>query len=210
MQSDLAGEDLPKRTKARFLLDALDRGEKFDTSYPCPIQIIRIGEQLLMIAIGGEPVIDYSVNLKQEFAAEGKLVWVVGYANDMFGYVPTPRPVDGPVVRAQPVSFDDHYSQATLFFRSLTPVEQAHVVEALTFELGKVFEQTIKERELLVLADVDADLCGQVARGLGLPAPKGRINLTLRLYAPKPEAPTGKWNPPPITKIEAFLGISVQ
>jgi catalase len=48
-------------------------------------------------------------------------------------------------------------------------------VEALTFELGKVFEQEIKERELSVLAQVDADLCEQVAAGLGLPAPQGTL-----------------------------------
>ena len=89
------------------------------------------------------------------------------------GYVPTPRLVEGEVVRAQPVSFDDHFSQATMFYRSLSPIEQAHVVEAFTFELGKVYEQAIKERELTVLANVDADLCAQVAAGLGLAAPKG-------------------------------------
>ena len=88
-------------------------------------------------------------------------------------YVQVPRAVEGEVVRDAPVSFDDHFSQATLFFRSLTPVEQSHMVEAFTFELGKVFRQEIKERELTVLADVDADLCAQVAAGLGLPAPKG-------------------------------------
>jgi catalase len=60
-----------------------------------------------------------------------------------------------------------------MFYRSLTPLEQAHIVEAFTFELGKCYEQAIKERELRVLADVDADLCAQVAAGLGLPAPTG-------------------------------------
>jgi hypothetical protein len=33
-----------------------------------------------------------------------------------------------------------------------------------------------------------------------LPAPKGAFNLTMRLYAPKSEALTGKWNPPPVMK----------
>ena len=33
-----------------------------------------------------------------------------------------------------------------------------------------------------------------------LPAPKGPFNLTMRLYAPRMEALTGKWNPPPIVK----------
>ena len=41
-----------------------------------------------------------------------------------------------------------------------------------------------------------------------LPAPKGPFNLTMRLYAPRSEALTGKWNPPPVTKTEAFLGLS--
>jgi catalase len=60
-----------------------------------------------------------------------------------------------------------------MFYRSLSPIEQAHVAEAFTFELGKVYEQAIKERELVVLANVDTELCALVAAGLGLPAPKG-------------------------------------
>ena len=71
---------------------------------------------------------------------------------DEQGYVQTPRPVEGQVVREAPVSFEDHFSQATMFYRSLTPLEQAHIVEAFTFELGKCYEQAIKERELAVLA----------------------------------------------------------
>jgi hypothetical protein len=35
-----------------------------------------------------------------------------------------------------------------------------------------------------------------------LPAPKGAFNLTMRLYAPKEDALTGKWNPPPVIKVE--------
>jgi catalase len=92
---------------------------------------------------------------------------------DEGGYVQVSRPVEGTVVRASPASFDDHFSQPAMFYRSLTPLEQAHIVEAFTFELGKCYEQAIKERELQVLANVDADLCAQVAEGLGLPAPGG-------------------------------------
>ncbi|MBX7453824.1 catalase [Mycolicibacterium sp. 3033] len=74
-------------------------------------------------------------------------------------------------VREAPASYDDHFSQVTLFYRSLTPVERTHVAEAYTFELGKCYEQAIKERQLSVLANIDADLCETVAAGLGLEAP---------------------------------------
>ncbi|MGK2869358.1 MAG: catalase [Mycobacterium sp.] len=93
---------------------------------------------------------------------------------DEGGYIQTPRVIEGTAVRAQPVSFEDHFSQATMFYRSLSPIEQSHVAEAFTFELGKVYEQAIKERQLQVLANVDADLCQLVAAGLGLPAPQGK------------------------------------
>jgi catalase len=73
--------------------------------------------------------------------------------------------------RAAPASYDDHFSQATLFYRSLTPVEQAHVVDAYAFELGKCYEQAIKERTVAVLARIDTQLCEDVAAKLGLPAP---------------------------------------
>ncbi|MGL3213320.1 DUF1254 domain-containing protein [Bradyrhizobium sp. BR 1433] len=43
-----------------------------------------------------------------------------------------------------------------------------------------------------------------------LPAPKGAFNLTMRLYGPKSEALTGKWNPPPIVRLETAVGLSAQ
>ncbi len=88
-------------------------------------------------------------------------------------YVHRPIEVSGPKVRANPVSFDDHFSQATLFWKSLSGIEKIHVIEAFTFELGKCFAQSIQERVLLSLARVDAELCAAVAEGLGLPAPAG-------------------------------------
>jgi len=44
-----------------------------------------------------------------------------------------------------------------------------------------------------------------------LPAPKGPFNLTMRLYAPRSEALTGKWNPPPVTRVElGTVGLGAQ
>ena len=73
--------------------------------------------------------------------------------------------------REAPASYDDHFSQVRQFWLSMTPPEKEHIVAAYTFELAKCFEQAIKERQLLALANIDPDLCAQVATGLGLPAP---------------------------------------
>ena len=89
------------------------------------------------------------------------------------GYVQLPRKVEGEVVRAAPVSFEDHFSQATLFYRSMSEVEQGHIVEAYSFELAKVYEAEIRERQLACLANIDAGLCEQVAQRLGIAAPSG-------------------------------------
>jgi hypothetical protein len=43
-----------------------------------------------------------------------------------------------------------------------------------------------------------------------LPAPKGAFNLLMRLYAPRSEALTGKWNPPPVTRMQGLLGLGAQ
>jgi hypothetical protein len=41
-----------------------------------------------------------------------------------------------------------------------------------------------------------------------LPAPKGPFNLTMRLYAPKAEVLVGKWNPPPVVKVQGLPSIT--
>jgi catalase len=43
------------------------------------------------------------------------------------GYVQVACPVEGVTARTNPVSFCDHFSQAAMFYRSLTPLEQAHI-----------------------------------------------------------------------------------
>ena len=70
---------------------------------------------------------------------------------------------EAPKVRANPASFDDHYSQVRLFWLSMSPVEKEHIIRAYTFELGKCYEQAIKERQLQCLANIDPVLCAQVA-----------------------------------------------
>ncbi len=76
--------------------------------------------------------------------------------------------------RREPASFSDHFSQARLFYRSLTPTEQLHVQQAYTFELGKCTEPAILERQVQCLAEIDVDLAKGVATALGLPVPQSQ------------------------------------
>ncbi|MFF7331748.1 catalase [Streptomyces sp. NPDC008150] len=95
---------------------------------------------------------------------------------DTGAYIEVPAVVPaGRKVRDAAASFDDHFSQARLFWLSMTPTEREHIVAAYTFELNKCWEQAIKERALLVLANIDGELCAQVAAGLGLPAPQASV-----------------------------------
>ena len=94
------------------------------------------------------------------------------------------RRASGP--RTAPASFDDHFSQARMFYLSLSEVERDHIIDAFTFELGKCYEQAIKERALQVLANVDADLTAKVAEGLGLPAPAATVDAGGRRAEPGP------------------------
>jgi catalase len=85
------------------------------------------------------------------------------------GFVPFPGAVDGHATRERSASFDDHYSQAALFYRSLSDPEREHIVDALRFELCKVQRPEIRERVLRVnLLPVDAELARLVAEPLGI------------------------------------------
>jgi catalase len=95
--------------------------------------------------------------------------------------------------RKSPASFDDHFSQPRLFFRSLTPVEQDHVIQAYTFELGKCYEKPIRERQLLALANIDAGLCAAVAQGLGMPAPAATAEVADAAPSPALSQLGGTW-----------------
>ncbi len=71
-------------------------------------------------------------------------------------------------VRGKPERFADHYTQATLFFNSQTPVEQQHIINAFRFELTKVQVPAIRERMVAGLMNVDMRLAKEVADGLGI------------------------------------------
>ena len=83
--------DAGEKKRAGELLEKLNSGAEFRTNYPCPVQVVRFGNDLLLAAIGGEITVDYSLRLKQELGGGSAAIWVAGYSNDVFGYLGSKR-----------------------------------------------------------------------------------------------------------------------
>ncbi len=64
------------------------QGKTLPDAYPYPVQVWRLGADQLLIALGGEVVVDYALSLKAKY---GPNTWVVGYANDVMSYIPSSR-----------------------------------------------------------------------------------------------------------------------
>ncbi len=79
--------------------------------------------------------------------------------------------IDAKKIRGRSESFNDHFSQPALFYRSLEAWEQSHVAEAYTFELGKCTHKHVKSRMLWMINQIDETLAQKVADGLGMEIP---------------------------------------
>jgi catalase len=79
--------------------------------------------------------------------------------------------LSGKTIRARSPSFGDHYSQARLFWNSMSTIEKEHIVRAARFELGKVESEAIRRRMVEGFAHVDIAFATAVAEGIGVPAP---------------------------------------
>jgi catalase len=88
------------------------------------------------------------------------------------GFESYAEPMEGTKIRVRSESFADHFSQAALFYQSMSDVEKEHIALAYQFELGKVTKPEIRARVVNeILANFDAGLAATVAEGLGLPKP---------------------------------------
>lgn len=83
--------------------------------------------------------------------------------------------VDGVAMRKRAKSFENHYSQARMFWKSMSAVEAEHIVAAFAFELGKVEVPEIRSAVAAQLARVDHELATRVAAKLGLPEPPDEV-----------------------------------
>ncbi|WP_426058601.1 catalase [Hymenobacter sp. B1770] len=84
------------------------------------------------------------------------------------GYVHHQEKVEGHKIRKRSESFNDHYTQARLFYNSMTKPEQKHIMEAFVFELGKVEHLHVREAMINHVAQVDLALAVAVADSVGV------------------------------------------
>ncbi len=92
-REDLVRMSMSKDTydlrRSKLLLPELEKTGNLKSTYSYPVQVLQFGKDLTLITLAGEVVVDYSLKLKKEIG--GNPVWVAGYSNDVFGYVPSLR-----------------------------------------------------------------------------------------------------------------------
>ena len=109
-------------------------------------------------------VVSYSPNSLQENAPRPA-------SDKEHGYVHYMEKVEGQKIRQRSESFNDHFSQATLFWNSMSEPEKQHIVDAFHFEVGGVMDKSIKQRVVDMFNNVDGDLAKRIAIGIGATAP---------------------------------------
>lgn len=75
--------------------------------------------------------------------------------------------VEGHKTRERSDSFKDYFSQAKLFYDSMSEPEKKHILSAFHFELGKVANKEVRQRMVYMMANVDRNLANEIAKGIG-------------------------------------------
>ena len=130
LRQDLQNGSEHARRKAGYLLGLIDQGSPPPPVQRCPLHVAQIGDKLLMVFISGETVVDYALACRQKFA--GPQVWVAGYCDDVFAYLPSRR-----------VLLEGGYEGRTGIVHQLTPTPfmpnvEDKVMEGITRLVGKV------------------------------------------------------------------------
>ncbi|MGP4069180.1 catalase [Halobacillus sp. B29] len=88
------------------------------------------------------------------------------------GYEHYHEKVEGRKIRARSVSFKDHFSQATLFWNSMSEPEKGHLIQAFSFELGKLESDSVRKQVIEMFSNVSLDLVQEVAKNIGITPPE--------------------------------------
>ncbi len=105
--------------RAKLMLAAYDAGRPVrHAAYP--VQAVRFGDDLTLVALGGEVVVDFALRLKREFPKENLIV--AGFSNDVMCYIPSLRvlrgggyePVDSMIYYGQPGPFAENVEETVI------------------------------------------------------------------------------------------------
>lgn len=100
------------------------------------------------------------------------------------GYEHYQEKMEGKKVRERSDSFKDHYSQAILFWNSMTEVEKQHIIDAFSFEIGKVKSKDVQQQVVDMLGNIDTFLAAQVAVSVGAKKPANSKTMEVTLTSP--------------------------
>ena len=87
------------------------------------------------------------------------------------GYAHYQEKVDGFKIRGRSESFKDHFSQAIMFWNSMSNVEKKHIIDAFSFEVGKVKDNYIRQQVVEMFSNVNLDLATEMAKNIGVSPP---------------------------------------
>jgi catalase len=80
-----------------------------------------------------------------------------------------PARVEGEKIRCRSSSFSDHFSQATMFWNSMSDWEKDHIAAAFSFELNMVETEAVRERAMNeLIANISPDLAARVSLKTGI------------------------------------------
>jgi catalase len=100
--------------------------------------------------------------------------------NEQEGYVHYAQAISGTTIRKRSESFQDHYSQATLFWNSMSDNEKRHIVKAFQFEIGKVKSKEIRQKVVDMFNNVASELAIQIALAVGAKSPSAKSQVQMK------------------------------
>ncbi|MBN6205278.1 catalase, partial [Ralstonia pickettii] len=109
------------------------------------------------------------------------------------GYKDYPGKVEGYKIRARSDSFKDYFSQPRIFWNSLTPLEKQHTIEGLSYQVGSVKSESVRQQVVDVLVKVDKEMANIVADNIGVNRPSGTNVPVSTKYASLSQASTPKY-----------------
>lgn len=90
------------------------------------------------------------------------------------GYAEPATPVAGHVTReVQSAGFEDHFSQARMYWNSLSDLERDDLLQTFAYHLGKVASAETRTRTVEMFCNVDRDLACALADEIGVDRPAG-------------------------------------